>query len=96
MAGPSSISPVAVSSTKWRSNRSLLEKSSTRFHATGVAQRWLAPACEQRVFPAPGLVDQHGAIRAFEPLSPTHYVIDLNLKRLARSLGYHLIFRPAT
>lgn len=66
------------------------------FHLTGVAQRWLAPACEQRVFPAPGQVDQPGEIRAFEPLSPAHYVIDLNLKRLARSLGYHAIFSPAT
>lgn len=66
------------------------------FHAGGVAKWWVKEACEQNLFPAPKRVDRLSQGPAFEALSPSTYKLDQGIKRVARSLGYYALFKPAT
>lgn len=65
------------------------------FHAGGIAKWWVKDAAERGLFKEPSVLAAARAGADFEELRPGDYDRDQRVKRLARSLGYYTLFKPA-
>lgn len=63
------------------------------FHGGGPAKWWIPDFMKAGFMPAPRLLDEHVAPRAFEELTQSEYLAGQRWRALARKLGYYAIFK---